>query len=104
MCFKAHGGERRVADAKLRFRFFEPDIDTQRPVLDGTVKIEGFELERVPESSTDWDVTDLGTAPRLRGSEDGDGLVCIPAFPNRKFRTQYIYVNNAAGIESPRDL
>ena len=30
--------------------------------------------------------------------------VSIPAFPNRKFRLSYIYVNSKAGIESPRDL
>src|SRR4051812_2858440 len=30
--------------------------------------------------------------------------VSIPAFPNRKFRLSYVFVNSAAGIMSPRDL
>ena len=30
------------------------------------------------------------------------GCVSIPAFPNRKFRHAYIFVNARAGIETPR--
>ena len=36
--------------------------------------------------------------------KDDHPFVSIPAYPNRKFRLQYIFVNNKAGIESPRDL
>lgn len=93
-----------MANPKLRFRFFEPDIDTQRPIIDGTVKIEGFELEGLPASATDWDATDYVSVGRVCGVVEGDGLVSIPVFPNRKFRTSTIYVNEKAGIEHPRDL
>ena len=95
-----------MPDPKLRFSFSEPDIDTQRPVVDGSVKIEGFDLEPVPKGAPwpDWDVRDHVSVGRLCGSVSGDGLVCIPAWPNRKFRTSYIYVNEKAGIEAPKDL
>jgi 4,5-dihydroxyphthalate decarboxylase len=95
-----------MTQPKLRFSFSEPDIDTQRPVVDGTVKVEGFDLEIVPKGAPwpEWDVRDHVSVGRVCGSVEGDGLVCIPAWPNRKFRTSYIYVNEAAGIETPRDL
>jgi 4,5-dihydroxyphthalate decarboxylase len=31
-------------------------------------------------------------------------FVSIPAYPNRKFRLAYIFVNSEAGIETPKDL
>ena len=65
-----------MPEPKLRFSFSEPDIDTQRPVVDGTVKIEGFELEVVPKGAPapDWDVRDHVSVGRLCGSVQGDGL------------------------------
>jgi len=72
------------------------------PITDGTVKVEGFELEMVTQGDTDaWDA---GFGSLLRGKVDGVHHVSIPAFSNRKFRLSYIFVNNAARIESPRDL
>ena len=95
-----------MSETKLRFAFREPDIDTQRPLVDGSVKVEGFQIEVVPSTTpmSDWDAQDYISTGRVRGVVSGDGLVCIPAFPNRKFRTSYIYVNSEAGIEHPRDL
>ena len=31
-----------MPEPKIRFRYHEPDIDTNRPLVDGQVKIEGF--------------------------------------------------------------
>jgi 4,5-dihydroxyphthalate decarboxylase len=72
------------------------------PITDGTVSVEGFALEMVTQGDTDaWDA---GFGSLLRGKVDGVHHVSIPAFSNRKFRLSYIFVNNAARIESPRDL
>lgn len=95
-----------MADPKLVLAFREPDIDTQRPFVEGQVQIEGFELETRkftgPDACDAWDASFGGLM-----QEAGRGefrYVSIPAFPNRKFRLQYCYVNAAAGIDTPRDL
>lgn len=90
-----------MANPKLRFRFFEPTVDTNLPFTDGTVKIEGFDLECVSGEADAWD-QGFGALMGLKVS--GAPYVCIPAFPNRKFRLSYIQVNSKSGIESPKDL
>ena len=91
-----------MANPRLRFRCREATTDINRPITDGTVNVEGFELEMVTQGDTDaWDA---GFGSLLRGKVDGVHHVSIPAFSNRKFRLSYIFVNNAARIESPRDL
>jgi 4,5-dihydroxyphthalate decarboxylase len=95
-----------MPNPKLRLGFREPDIDTNRPFVDGTVKVEGFDLEiskfRGPEFIDAWDAS-FGGLVQTKAKGDHP-YVSIPAFPNRKFRLAYIFVNSAAGIESPRDL
>ena len=95
-----------MSDPKLILGFREPDIDTNRPFVEGKVKVEGFELEitayRGPESVDAWDAS-FGGLMQTKGKGEHP-FVSIPAFPNRKFRLSYIFVNSAAGIQSPRDL
>jgi 4,5-dihydroxyphthalate decarboxylase len=92
-----------MPNPKLRLYFREPTVDTNMPITDGTVKIEGFEFEIVKRED-DADAWDCGFAARVSAHAKGLAHVSIPAFPNRKFRLSYIYVNSKAGIESPRDL
>ncbi len=92
-----------MANPKLRFYFREPTIDTNIPITDGTVKIDGFEWEFVPNEDA-ADAWDCGFAARVRAYAQGLPHISIPAFPNRKFRLAYIYVNSKAGIESAKDL
>lgn len=92
-----------MPNPKLRLYFREPTVDTNMPITDGTVKIEGFEFEIVKQED-DADAWDCGFAARVRAHARGLAHVSVPAFPNRKFRLSYIYVNSKAGIESPRDL
>jgi 4,5-dihydroxyphthalate decarboxylase len=88
---------------KLHLYFREPTVDTNMPITDGTVKVEGFDFESVNRED-EADAWDCGFAARVRAHAKGLPHISIPAFPNRKFRLSYIYVNNKAGIESPRDL
>jgi 4,5-dihydroxyphthalate decarboxylase len=88
---------------KLRFYFREPTIDTNIPITDGTIKIEGFEWEFVFRED-DADAWDCGFAARLRAHATKEPHISIPAFPNRKFRHAYIFVNSKAGIETAKDL
>ena len=96
-----------MPDPKLRFRFREPTVDTNLPISDGTVKVEGFDLEVMQvgeEARFEADARDEGFGTLLQRKVEDAPDVCIPAFPNRKFRLSYIYVNAAAGIEAPKDL
>ena len=96
-----------MPNPKLRFRFREPTVDTNLPISDGTVKVEGFDLEVMDVSEEERfgaDARDEGFGALLQRKVEGAPDVCIPAFPNRKFRLSYIYVNAAAGIDSPKDL
>ena len=96
-------GVRRSALAeKLKLFFREPTIDTNSPIASGIVPIEGFDVEFVHRVS-DADVWDCGFAARLQEMER-ESCVSVPAFPNRKFRLSYIFVNAGAGIHSPADL
>ena len=89
----------------MRFKFHEPTIDTNAPITEGRVKVEGFDLQYVDfESDDEADAWDAGFGARVREVAEGRPLISIPAFPNRKFRLSYIYVNNSARIESPKDL
>jgi 4,5-dihydroxyphthalate decarboxylase len=92
-----------MAEPKLRFYFREPTVDTNLPITDGTVKVEGFEFEVVAREE-DADAWDCGFAARVRAAAKGLPHFSIPAFPNRKFRQAYIFVNARSGIESPQDL
>ena len=85
-----------MANPKLRFYFREPTIDTNIPITDGTVKIEGFDWEFVP-TEEECDAWDCGFAARVRAYAKGEPHTSIPAFPNRKFRLAYIYVNSKTG-------
>lgn len=92
-----------MAQPKLRFRYREPEVDTNRPIVEGRVKVEGFELE-FDDGTGAFDAWDCGFGERVVTLAEGLPHISIPAFPNRKFRLAYIYVNCAAGIEHPRDL
>ena len=92
-----------MANAKLKFYFREPTIDTNIPITDGTVKIEGFDWQFV-NNEDEADAWDCGFAARVRAYAQGLWHISIPAFPNRKFRLSYIFVNSKTGIQSPRDL
>jgi 4,5-dihydroxyphthalate decarboxylase len=88
---------------KVKFYFREPTIDTNLPITDGTMKIEGFDWEFVPNEDA-ADAWDCGFAARVRAHVQGAPHISIPAFPNRKFRLAYIFVNSKAGIETAKDL
>ncbi len=92
-----------MANPKLKFYFREPTIDTNLPITDGTVEIDGFEWEFVPDEEQ-ADAWDCGFAARVRAFAKAEKHISIPAFPNRKFRLAYIFVNSRAGIEQPADL
>ena len=56
-----------MANPKLKFYFREPRIDTNLPITDGTVKIDGFDWEFVgnEDAANAWD---CGFAARARAA------------------------------------
>ena len=92
-----------MPEPKIRFYFREPTVDTNRPLNDRTIKIDGFDFE-VVKKLDEADAWDCGFAARMLAAAERSDDISIPAFPNRKFRLSYIYVNVKAGINSPRDL
>jgi 4,5-dihydroxyphthalate decarboxylase len=92
-----------MADPIIRFYFREPTIDTNVPITDGTVKIDGFQWQFV-KTEDEADAWDCGFAARIRAYAKGLPHISIPAFPNRKFRLAYIFVNSKAGIETAGQL
>lgn len=92
-----------MSRAKIRFFFREPTVDTNRSLSEGAVAVEGFDFEVVGKLE-EADAWDCGFAARMVDHEAKAAHVSIPAFPNRKFRLSYIYVNEGSGIATPRDL
>lgn len=92
-----------MSGAKIRFFFREPTVDTNRPLNEGIIKVDGFDFEVVDKLDR-ADAWDCGFAARMVAANEDSDDVSIPAFPNRKFRLSYIYVNDKAGIRSAKDL
>src|SRR4029077_12073197 len=100
---QARRGRNGPVTATIRLYFREPTIDTNRPIAECRIPIEGFALQLVAREQ-DADAWDCGFAARMLNFGGEPACISIPAFPNRKFRHSYIFVNARAGIEAPRDL
>ncbi|MQY26018.1 substrate-binding domain-containing protein [Nocardia aurantia] len=84
-------------------------------LFDGRVTIEGadatFETDALVSNifqrtvERRYDVSEFGLTYFLRTFDLPDSpFLALPIFPNRNFRHSAVFVNTAAGIESPRDL
>ncbi|MZD08616.1 4,5-dihydroxyphthalate decarboxylase [Streptomyces sp. SID5785] len=90
--------------------------DTTRPLLDGSVGIDGAEVSvrtgaTLPEiferlvCDEEFDVAELGLTFYLRLLEAGTlPYVALPVFPVRMFRHSAVFVNTHSGVRGPRDL
>lgn len=101
--------------AKLGLTLAIGDYDHVRDLLDGTVRIEGVELNvlRLPVEEIfyrftlhrEWDVSEMSFAKVISlASQDDRSLVTLPVFPSRVFRHSSIYVGAESGIKKPEDL
>lgn len=92
------------------------DYDINRGLIEGTVQAAGIDLITVssmqaPERhwrmmrGQEFDICEMSLASYLMFRDQRSlPFIAIPAFPHRRFRHSYIFVNSAAGIASPRDL
>ncbi|HXM07658.1 MAG TPA: hypothetical protein VN936_09335, partial [Candidatus Acidoferrum sp.] len=99
---------------KLNFAYW--NYDRTRALTDGSVRIEGVELnyrsdvivsdifERMIRQR-EFDVSELGLTFYLRTLDlDDPPFIAIPVFPNRFFRHSSVFINKASGIKTPQDL
>jgi 4,5-dihydroxyphthalate decarboxylase len=100
---------------RLRLTLACGDYDINRGLIDGTVQPEGIDLVTItlhsPERhwrmmrGQEFDACELSLASYLMISDQRSlPFVAIPVFPHRRFRHSYIFVNSAAGLNSPKDL
>jgi 4,5-dihydroxyphthalate decarboxylase len=90
------------------------DYDRTQPLIDGTIKPEGLELNwlTLPHGEIwrrmlnyyEFDASELSLSSYLIARTLGKPLIAIPVFPARAFRHSYIFVNAKSGIKEPRDL
>ncbi len=90
------------------------DYDRTQPLIDGTVKPEGLELNwlTLPHQEIwtrmlnhyEFDASELSLSSYLIARTIQKPLIAIPVFPARAFRHSYIFINAKSGIREPRDL
>jgi 4,5-dihydroxyphthalate decarboxylase len=89
--------------------------DINRALIDGEVRPQGVDLTVLtyPSPQRHWrmgrhaefDVCEFSMSTFLMLQGRGDNpFIAIPAFPHRRFRHSFIFVNANAGIRSPKDL
>jgi 4,5-dihydroxyphthalate decarboxylase len=91
------------------------DYDRTRAIREGTVKVEGMDVNYIPLwveetfsrmlRSKEFDVSEMSLSGYISSLFMRDKpLIAIPVFPSRTFRHRSIYVNKDSGIRKPRDL
>jgi len=107
--------------ANVRLSLALSHYDRHIPFFDGSVRIEGVDLQvlEVGQSSplkhgqdrhermlqkAEFDICELSLSNYLIAKSRGLPFTAIPVFPRRLFSLSQMWVNTDAGIKSPRDL
>eukprot|EP01037_Dinobryon_pediforme_P023451 gene23451-24905_t len=91
------------------------DYEIVRAIKEGAVSPDGIDLTvltRLDSSTRHWrflrngefDVAELSASSYLLARDAGMEIEGIPVFLHRRFRHEFVFVNTAAGIRSPKDL
>jgi 4,5-dihydroxyphthalate decarboxylase len=91
------------------------ETDRSQPILDGRVKVEGFDIEFVRADPQDifrralqeeaFDLSELSMGSHITTTARGDAkYIGVPVFLSRSFRHSCIYVRSDRGINTPQDL
>jgi 4,5-dihydroxyphthalate decarboxylase len=100
---------------RLRLTLACGDYDINQGLVDGSVQPEGIDLVTLTLGSPErhwrmmrgqeFDVCELSLASYLIIRDQGRlPFIAIPAFPHRRFRHSYIFVNANAEVNAPKDL
>jgi 4,5-dihydroxyphthalate decarboxylase len=101
--------------ARLKLTVACGDYDRARALKDGTVKLEGVELNFIPSvpGETFWrmlnyeefDASEMSLSSYTILRSQGDTrFLAIPVFPSRIFRHSALYVSSKSRIRRPEDL
>ncbi len=90
------------------------DYDRTHPLIDGSVKPEGIDLNwlTLPHLEIwtrmlnyyDFDLSEISLSSYITARTLGMPLTAIPVFPARAFRHSYVFINTKSGIREPKDL
>jgi len=90
------------------------DYDRTHPLIDGSVKPEGIELNwlALPHLEIwtrmlnyyDFDLSEISLSSYITARCMGMPLTAIPVFPARAFRHSYVFINTKSVIREPKDL
>lgn len=89
--------------------------DRTRAIVEGRIKVEGFDLDITPGEPEDLfriamrdakhEITELSMGSHILSVARGDSrYIGVPVFPSRAFRHSAIYVRTDRGINGPADL
>jgi 4,5-dihydroxyphthalate decarboxylase len=89
--------------------------DRTRPIHDGRVKVEGFEIAPIAGEPEDLfriamrearhEITELSMSSHILSVARGDSrYIGVPVYPSRSFRHSAIYIRTDRGITRPEDL
>lgn len=101
--------------AKLKLAVAVGDYDRVRPLVDGTVQIDGVDATYMllePEEMffrafrhQEFDIAELSLSSYvLKASRDDCPYIAVPVFPSRAFRHTSIFIRTDRGIDQPADL
>ena len=101
--------------SRLQLTIALGDYDINRGLIDGAVRPEGIDLVPITLASPErhwrmmrgleFDLCELSLASYLMVRDQRRlPIIAIPAFPHRRFRHSYIFVNSRSGISTPKDL
>jgi len=90
------------------------DYDLQQAIVDGSVRPDGFGIRAEIVESNErhdrmaregaFDLAEFSMSAYLVARANGLPLVGLPVFPRRMFVHRFMFVNAAAGIETPAQL
>ncbi len=100
---------------KLKITFACGDYPRLRPIIDGSIPVEGIDLNYIPLppleifwrmlKHQDFDASELSLSGYILDQcSEKPRFIAIPFFPLRVFRHSALYVNKNAAIRSPKDL
>lgn len=100
---------------KLELSLACGDYEITKPLIDGTVKVDGIDLTILtgPDSrerhwrmarDNEYDICEFNACAYFMARDRGHALTAIPVFLHRRFRHSFVFVNVAKNIRSPKDL
>jgi len=100
--------------AKVALTMALAHYDRHMPFVDGTVAVEGVDLNVVLCETdvrhpgmlrrAEYDVAEVSLSSYLVARDQGLPFTAIPVFPRRLFSQSQMYRNLSAGVDSPHDL